>query len=129
MSDETKAEQEGANEALSAADAFPGRLAAARKKRALSQQDLARKSGLPPSSISHFEAAKRLPSFDNLSRLADALSVTADFLIGRSEETSTATVTDSIRANLDKLGDYQLGLADRFIEMLATEKPKSPSDE
>lgn len=119
----------GADEGSSAAEAFPARLAAARRKRELSQQDLAKKSGLPASSISHFEAAKRLPSFDNLSKLADALNVTADFLIGRSEETGTATATETIRANLDKLDDYQLDLADRFIEMLASGKPKSPSDD
>lgn len=110
------------------AEAFAARLIEARQKRQLSQVDLAKKTGLPASSISHFEAKKRRPSFDNLSKLADALNVTADFLIGRSEDTSTAAMTESIRANLDKLDDYRLGLADQFIEMLATNKAKSPTE-
>jgi transcriptional regulator with XRE-family HTH domain len=110
------------------AEAFAARLIEARQKRQLSQVELAKKTGLPASSISHFEAKKRRPSFDNLSKLADALNVTADFLIGRSEDTSTAAVSESIRANLDKLDNYQLDLADQFIEMLAKSRVKSSSE-
>jgi len=111
------------------AEVFAARLAEARQKRQLSQIDLAKKTGLPASSISHFEARKRRPSFDNLSKLADALNVTADFLIGRSEDTSSAAVTDSIRANLDKLDNYDLDIADRFIEMLAAKKAAASKDD
>lgn len=110
------------------AEAFAARLTEARQKRQLSQIDLAKKTGLPASSISHFEAKKRRPSFDNLSKLADALNVTTDFLIGRSEDTSTAAVSESIRANLDKLDNYDLDIADRFIEMLAAKKAKASRD-
>ena len=50
----------------------------------MSQGDLAKKSGLQPSAISHFETGSRSPSFDNLKRLADALETTTDYLLGRS---------------------------------------------
>jgi transcriptional regulator with XRE-family HTH domain len=52
-------------------------------ERGLSQAELAAKCGFQPSAVSHFEAARRAPSFDNLRRLADALNVTIDYLLGR----------------------------------------------
>jgi transcriptional regulator with XRE-family HTH domain len=65
---------------------FSLRLKAARDLRKMSQADLATKSGLQPSAISHFETGNRSPSFDNLKRLADALTVTTDYLLGRAED-------------------------------------------
>ncbi|WP_419592508.1 helix-turn-helix domain-containing protein, partial [Thiolapillus sp.] len=67
-------------------DIFQKRLVTARKKRELSQDDLAKKSGLKPAAISHFETGARKPSFNNLKRLADALNVTADYLLGRTDD-------------------------------------------
>ncbi len=49
----------------------------------MSQSKLAKRSGFQPSAISHFETGGRSPSFDNLRRLADALNVTTDYLLGR----------------------------------------------
>ena len=63
---------------------FSQRLSAARKFRGLSQIDLARKTRLKQSAVSQFETGRRAPSFHNLLRLADALEVSADFLLGRS---------------------------------------------
>lgn len=65
---------------------FSERLRAARALKGLSQTDLAKKTNLQPSAISHFENDRRSPSFDNLKRLADALEVTVDYLLGRAEE-------------------------------------------
>ena len=65
---------------------FSQRLKAARDLRKMSQGDLATKSGLQPSAISHFETGNRSPSFDNLKRLADALTVTTDYMLGRAED-------------------------------------------
>lgn len=127
MDEKVQPAEDAREEGPGSAEAFAARLVEARQKRQLSQVDLAKKTGLPASSISHFEAKKRRPSFDNLSKLADALNVTADFLIGRSDDSSTAAVSESIRANLDRLDDYQLGLADQFIEMLANSKGRSSS--
>ncbi len=60
---------------------FSGRLKAARAKRDLSQEGLAKLANLQASAISHFETGTRKPSFDNLRRLADALEVTTDFVL------------------------------------------------
>jgi transcriptional regulator with XRE-family HTH domain len=67
---------------------FPTRLKTARESRGLSQGELAGKTGLQPSAISHFETGGRSPSFDNLRRLADALNVDTDYLLGRTGEPS-----------------------------------------
>jgi transcriptional regulator with XRE-family HTH domain len=64
---------------------FSKRLNAARRMRGLSQSDLASKAGLQQVAISFFETGRRAPSFGNLKRLADALEVTSDYLMGRSD--------------------------------------------
>jgi transcriptional regulator with XRE-family HTH domain len=66
--------------------AFQDRLRFAREARKLTQAELAEKSGLQPSAVSHFETGGRSPSFDNLKRLADALDVSTDYLLGRVDE-------------------------------------------
>ena len=63
-------------------DIFSARLREAREARGLNQRELAERLGLPPSSIAHFEGGRRGPSVENLIRLARALGVTADFLLG-----------------------------------------------
>src|SRR5260370_6669289 len=67
-------------------DIFADRLRTARESRKMSQSDLAEKAGLLPSAVSHFETGRRSPSFANLKALSDALKVTTDYLIGRSDD-------------------------------------------
>jgi transcriptional regulator with XRE-family HTH domain len=107
------------SEAEDAREVFAVRLQGARSLRKMSQQDLAAKTGLPASSISHFEGKARRPSFENLRRLANALNVTTDYLIGRTEEVGTSTAAQRLNKYLDKLNDYDLDIAERFIEVLA----------
>ena len=61
---------------------LPERLRRARKERGLSQGRLAQRLGIQPAAVSHFETGHRKPSFDTLRRLADALDVTTDYLLG-----------------------------------------------
>lgn len=65
---------------------FPERLKEARDRRGFSQLELAQTSGLQPSAVSHFETGGRKPSFDNLQLLADALKVSTDYLLGRTDK-------------------------------------------
>ena len=60
---------------------FQKQLAKVREMKGLSQSDLARKCGLPASSISHLERGARRPSFDNLIRISMILDVSLDYLI------------------------------------------------
>ena len=64
---------------------FGRRLREVRRARGLEQLWLAGKAGLQPSSVSNFELGKRKPSLGSLVRLADALMVSIDYLVGRSD--------------------------------------------
>jgi transcriptional regulator with XRE-family HTH domain len=68
------------------AEQFKDRLRKAREARGMSQLDLAAKTGLQPAAVSHFETGQRAPSFENLRKLADALSLSIDYLLGRIDE-------------------------------------------
>jgi transcriptional regulator with XRE-family HTH domain len=115
------------NEETETAEVFKSRLRAARDMRKLSQAELAEKAGLPSSSISHFEAGKRKPSFDNLKRLATALDVTTDFLLGRVIEMNTVGAAEKIHRHLANLSSSDLNFADKMIELLAQKNAaKSP---
>lgn len=65
---------------------FQNRLRKARESRALTQADLAKKTGLQAAAISHFETGQRAPSFHNLRILSDHLNVSVDYLLGRIDE-------------------------------------------
>jgi len=104
---------------LSVSEIFPGRLKAARELRKLNQSELASKANLPPTSISHFEAGSRKPSFDNLRRLAKALDVTTDYLLGLSDQPEISTSADPLYRQGQQLSSQDRDLADRFLQLLA----------
>lgn len=70
---------------------FGDRLRQAREARGINQTELAAKTGLQPSAIGHFEKERRKPSFANIRALAKALSVTSDYLLGRTSNMAGAT--------------------------------------
>ena len=106
-------------------DVFAERLKKVREKRGRGQQQVAEMTKLPPSSISHFEAGSRKPSFDNLRRIAHALDVTTDFLLGRVDEMNRIEGAERIHRHLNKLSENDLKLADDFIAMLASRDKSS----
>ncbi len=72
---------------------FPTILKNCRQDKNLNQTELAQKTSLHQTAISHFEAGSRKPSFDNLIKLANALEVTTDYLLDRGEfPTRTITI-------------------------------------
>ncbi|MGO9047781.1 MAG: helix-turn-helix domain-containing protein [Xanthobacteraceae bacterium] len=99
-------------------DIFKERLKSARELRGLSQTQLAADSGLPASSVSHFEAGARKPSFDNLKRLAGALNVTTDYLLGRADTPDASSTAGRLHRDLHKLTSEDLKLTEDFIGML-----------
>ena len=107
-------------------EAFPGRLRAARERRGLSQGELANRADFQASAISHFETGTRKPSFDNLRRLADALEVTTDYLLGRVTDAQALAGADRLHRHLDRLTTADRDMAEDFLEMLAN-RPK-PDD-
>jgi ribosome-binding protein aMBF1 (putative translation factor) len=107
------------------ADIFAERLRAARELRKMSQSDLAEKSGLLPSAISHFETGRRSPSFANLKALSDALKVTTDYLIGRSDSMDVSNaVSLKLLRHAQKMSDEDLETITRMAEMMAKKQQK-----
>ena len=99
---------------------FPQRLQELRDERDLSQEELAKKSKLQPSAISHFETGARKPSFDNLRKLADALETTVDFLMGRTDAPDAALAAgDQLYRDFEKLTDHDRSIARDFMATLA----------
>ena len=99
---------------------FPDRLRAARQLRGFSQSELADKTGLQPSAVSHFETGRRSPSFDNLKVLSDALQVTTDYLLGRVDEPNlTGPVANQLFRHAEKMSKSDLDTLTSFAEMLA----------
>jgi len=99
---------------------FPERLQAARQLRELSQSELAAKTGLQPSAISHFETGRRAPSFDNLKVLSTALEVTTDYLLGRvADPLMQGEVTDQLFRHAQKMSHQDLETLRSFAELLA----------
>jgi len=105
---------------------FSERLRAARELRKLSQAELAEAAGLQPSAVSHFETGGRSPSFDNLKRLADALRVTTDYLIGRSDEPAlSSAAAGRLYRHAEKLSSADLEMLEQMAETLAKRKKES----
>ena len=100
-------------------DIFPQRLREARELRDLNQEGLARLAKLQPSAVSHFETGARKPSFDNLKRLADALDVTTDYLLGRVDDPTGLAGADRMHRHVSKLKGSDRKFAEDVIEMLA----------
>lgn len=106
-------------------DLFPERLRTARELRGINQTELSKKTGIPPSSLSHFESGARKPSFDNLRRLANALQVTTDFLLGRVDEIGLVSESaDELFRDARNLSGSDLELTKSFISMLASRNKK-----
>lgn len=108
---------------------FAERLRDARERlRGLTQAQLAEKTGLPSTSISHFENPEgtRKPSFDNLRKLANALDVTTDYLLGRSDDHAGMPITDdALYRDVQNLNDADRELAQVMIKkMLEMNQPK-----
>ena len=99
---------------------FRDRLRDVRELRKLSQSELADRSGLKPAAISHFETGARKPSFENLKRLADALEVSVDYLLGRVDELAGSASGDpEFFRNFEQLSSDDRALAKSFLADLA----------
>ena len=64
-------------------ESFRRNLRKIRELRGMTQAEMGTRAGVAAASISHFETGQRAPALDTLVKLADALSVTVDALLGR----------------------------------------------
>jgi len=65
---------------------FSKRLAEIRKKRGLSQYELADRLGFSRGQISNYEQGKREPDHETLTKIADFFDVSIDYLLGRTDD-------------------------------------------
>ncbi|MDC0740953.1 helix-turn-helix domain-containing protein [Polyangium mundeleinium] len=109
-------------------EVFPERLRRARELRQLSQADLASRARLQPSAVSHFETGTRKPSFDNLRRLADALQVSTDYLLGRTDAIGGAPTADILYRDIERLSATDRDFATDMVAKLAARNKKGEGD-
>ena len=102
---------------------FAVRLRTAREARGLTQSDLARRLGTPPSAIAHFEGERRKPSFANVRAIAKALDVSADYLVGRAAKMEGATTAFR---NEEKLTARDREFLQQLIDQMAQKRETSP---
>lgn len=72
--------------------ALSANLLALREMRSLTQAEVGKRAGIAAASISHFETGQRAPSLESLVKLADALEVSVDVLLGRAAIENQAQV-------------------------------------
>ena len=99
---------------------FGRRLRQMRDVRRLSQGELSAKSKVPVAMISHFETGVREnASADNLVKLSDALEVSIDYLLGRTDDpTPRSGAVES--ALLRSLGDAPREVIDSVVRIAET---------
>ena len=107
---------------------FSERLKSARLLRGWTQAQLAVRAEQPATSIAHFESGSRKPSFDSLRRLAPALEVTTDYLIGRTEDPSISQSDDPLYRHASQLTGADRELAANFLEILAARSSAGKSE-
>jgi transcriptional regulator with XRE-family HTH domain len=100
-------------------DDFPARLRAAREKRGFNQAQLATEAGLPSTTISHFEAGSRKPSFDNLRRLSRALNVSSDYLMGITDTPDASGPGSRIARHLTNATKEEIAFVEQMAEAMA----------
>lgn len=104
---------------------FGKRLYILRKARGLTQEELAEKSKVPSAMISHFETGERQKaSADNLVKLAEALNVSIDYLLGRSEEPEfRGEKVEALFRRLSGASDEKIEASFRVLDAMLDEDP------
>ena len=105
-----------------ASRALPENLRELRELRGLTQSELGRLAGIAPGSVSHFETGQRVPSVESLVKLADALSVSVDALLGR-QAAVTGQSVDPIFLRASKARPETLETLRRLTAALLDERP------
>ena len=69
---------------------FRERLRMARRVRDITQEQLAEMAEISRAMVGRYESSDQLPALDTLVRIADALGVSTDYLLGRTEAMDAA---------------------------------------
>jgi transcriptional regulator with XRE-family HTH domain len=112
-----------ATEKLRASAALAFNLKHLREMRGLTQAGLGMRAGLGAAAISHFETGQRAPSLESLVKLADALDVSIDVLLGRGDIENAGHV-DPIFLRASKASAETLDMVRRVTAALLESKNK-----
>lgn len=93
---------------------LPERLLEARKKKGISQQDLAKLAKVHFTNVGKYERGEATPAADILNRIAKALDVTTDFLMNGTMQDKSA----------EAISDEELLSQFRKVEKLPADKKK-----
>ncbi len=84
---------------------FDERLKSLRKKCGYTQVSLAETLGVSKGTVAMWETGKRTPDFEILIRLSDLFDVRTDYILGKSNDSSSAKLSDD---NIEQLGRWEL---------------------
>lgn len=109
---------------------FSKRLMQLREELGLTRKDVAEKLSIDQTTYGKYELDKRQPDYDTLQSLASFFNVTTDYLLGRTDDRSSSTVTDDdwpddvkvMLRDAAKLSDEQKEIVKRLIKEFVNEK-------
>ena len=102
-------------------DALGKRIANLRKKRRLTQEQMAEKTELSTNYISHIENSHSIPSLETLMKLCEVLNVTPDeLLLGTRQDMENYLLSD-IQQKILRCSPRQRRLVDRLTDLLLSE--------
>ena len=84
---------------------FDERLKSLRKKCGYTQVSLAETLGVSKGTVAMWETGKRTPDFETLIRLSDLFDVRPDYILGKSNDSSSAKLSDD---DIEQLGRWEL---------------------
>ena len=84
---------------------FDERLKSLRKKCGYTQVSLAETLGVSKGTVAMWETGKRTPDFETLIRLSDLFDVRTDYILGKSNDLSSAKLSDD---DIEQLGRWEL---------------------
>jgi len=94
---------------------FGENVASARKKMGISQDELAKKVGTIAVTIGRYERNEIKPSIDIAAKIAEALEVSLDYLVGQSDAVLEKTLVKKITA-IQKLPDEDKKCVHKMID-------------
>ncbi|MCK9479820.1 MAG: helix-turn-helix domain-containing protein [Firmicutes bacterium] len=98
---------------------FSERISLLLSQKKLSQKELALKARVTESAISYYVKGERVPRGEVLSRIANALNCSTDYLLGNTKELSTSNGSEPLQylqRNLSKLDPEQLKKAENILK-------------
>lgn len=85
---------------------FKEKLAATRKDRGLSQEELAERIGVSRQAVSKWESGESFPDIDNLIAMGDIFGVSIDRLVRRDPDGCGAAIVGSIKSDKDRTAAF-----------------------